>query len=103
MNEMAYVLQAWLPLIVWRQTDAPRYQKGFITISVLSFVLILTAFTIRILWAREKRQKAGAKSDANSVDRGVDEVDIVIGRTGKVNEIDGRGSHSRDSTRFDEP
>ncbi|EOO00250.1 putative pantothenate transporter protein [Phaeoacremonium minimum UCRPA7] len=25
MNEMAYVLQAWLPLIVWQQVDAPRY------------------------------------------------------------------------------
>lgn len=28
MNEMAYVLQAWLPLIVWQQVDAPEYRKG---------------------------------------------------------------------------
>ena len=35
MNEMAYVLQAWLQLIIWQQVDA-QYQTGFITVSVLS-------------------------------------------------------------------
>lgn len=54
MNEMAYVLQAWLPLIVWQQVDAPQYRKGFITVSVLSLILILTTFAIRILWKRER-------------------------------------------------
>lgn len=53
MNEMAYVLQAWLPLIVWQQVDAPQYQKGFITATFLSAVLIITAFTVRYLWQRE--------------------------------------------------
>ncbi|KAI9713230.1 MAG: hypothetical protein M1820_001216 [Bogoriella megaspora] len=53
MNEMAYVLQAWLPLIVWQQIDAPEYQKGFITISVLSVVLIGTSFVIRALEKRD--------------------------------------------------
>jgi len=53
MNEMAYVLQAWLPLIVWKQVDAPNYQKGYITIVFLAGLLIVTAFTIRYLWARE--------------------------------------------------
>jgi len=53
MNEMAYVLQAWLPLIVWQQVDAPNYQKGFITISVFGVLLIITSFTIRFLWKRE--------------------------------------------------
>lgn len=49
MNEMAYVLQAWLPLIVWQQIDAPQYQKGFITVSCLSFMLIVTALVLRVL------------------------------------------------------
>ncbi|KAH9909642.1 MFS general substrate transporter [Xylariomycetidae sp. FL2044] len=31
MNEMAYVFQAWLPLLVWQQVEAPQYRKGFIT------------------------------------------------------------------------
>jgi hypothetical protein len=51
--QMAYVLQAWLPLIVWQQVDAPNYQKGFITITFLSALLIATAFTVRFLWKRE--------------------------------------------------
>jgi hypothetical protein len=56
MNEMAYVLQAWLPLIVWQQIDAPRYRKGYITVSFLSAALIVTALVIRGLQKREKRR-----------------------------------------------
>jgi hypothetical protein len=53
MNEMAYVLQAWLPLIVWQQIEAPQYQKGFVTITFLSALLIVTAFIVKFLWRRE--------------------------------------------------
>ena len=49
MNEMAYVCQAWLPLIVWQQTDAPEYQKGYITAVFISALMIVTAFIIRRL------------------------------------------------------
>jgi hypothetical protein len=58
MNEMAYVLQAWLPLLVWKQVEAPQYRKGFITVTFLSAALIATALIIRLLHAREvaKRQ-----------------------------------------------
>lgn len=67
MNEMAYVLQAWLPLIVWQQVDAPEYRKGYITVSCLSFMLIVTALTIRVLHARELAQKQhGEGSDTSS-------------------------------------
>ncbi|KAF2015865.1 pantothenate transporter [Aaosphaeria arxii CBS 175.79] len=59
MNEMAYVLQAWLPLIVWQQVEAPQYRKGFITITFLSAALIVTAFTIRTLHTRELGKRAG--------------------------------------------
>ncbi|KAI9738406.1 MAG: hypothetical protein M1834_008909 [Cirrosporium novae-zelandiae] len=57
MNEMAYVLQAWLPLIVWQQVDAPQYQKGFITVSCLSVMLIITALMVRYMWRREKARQ----------------------------------------------
>jgi ACS family pantothenate transporter-like MFS transporter len=53
MNEMAYVLQAWLPLIVWQQVDAPRYQKGFITVTVLAFLMIVTALVVNFLFKRQ--------------------------------------------------
>jgi hypothetical protein len=57
MNEMAYVFQAWLPLVVWQQVDGPRYRKGFITVSVLSVILIGTALWIRVLDLRERSVK----------------------------------------------
>ncbi|KKA22969.1 hypothetical protein T310_3021 [Rasamsonia emersonii CBS 393.64] len=57
MNEIAYVFQAWLPLIVWQQIDAPQYRKGYITVTCLSVLLIITAFVVRYLDNREKAQK----------------------------------------------
>ena len=60
MNEMAYVLQVWLPLIVWQQIDAPQYRKGFITVACLSFLLIVNAFLVRFLHQRQKQQQASS-------------------------------------------
>ena len=59
MNEMAYVLQAWLPLIVWQQVDAPQYRKGFITITFLSSLMIATSFTTKALHRRQIRRLQG--------------------------------------------
>ena len=59
MNEMAYVLQAWLPLIVWQTVDAPKYRTGTITMIGLNVGLIATALTVRYLHKRELRQKQG--------------------------------------------
>ncbi|KAL2058532.1 hypothetical protein ABVK25_001260 [Lepraria finkii] len=53
MNEMAYVVQAWLPLIVWQQIDAPQYHKGFVTVTVLSLLLIITGYTTKALHQRQ--------------------------------------------------
>ncbi|KAJ5873768.1 uncharacterized protein N7529_002198 [Penicillium soppii] len=58
MNEMAYVFQAWLPLIVWQQVDAPKYQKGYITVTILSILLIVFTFIIRFLHQKEKLSKS---------------------------------------------
>lgn len=55
---MAYVFQAWLPLLVWQQVDGPEYQKGFITVSCISFALIVTTFVVRHLDLKEKSKKA---------------------------------------------
>ncbi|CEJ57996.1 Putative Pantothenate transporter [Penicillium brasilianum] len=64
MNEMAYVLQAWLPLIVWQQVEAPEYRKGFITVSCLSLLLIITTFVIRNLAHKESRREKASNSQA---------------------------------------
>ncbi|KAF1986877.1 pantothenate transporter [Aulographum hederae CBS 113979] len=75
MNEMAYVLQAWLPLLVWQQVEAPRYQKGFITISVLSLILMVTAMAIRTLHQRERNADSKGVVAILSTDRSSDELD----------------------------
>ncbi|OCT50064.1 Pantothenate transporter liz1 [Cladophialophora carrionii] len=58
MNELAYVFQAWLPLVVWQQVDAPRYHKGFVTSACLAAGMIITSLVIRVLWKRELAKKA---------------------------------------------
>ena len=58
MNEMAYVLQAWLPLLVWQQVDAPQYRKGYITITCLSAALIATGFITKALHKSQNRRSA---------------------------------------------
>ncbi|KAI0002300.1 MFS general substrate transporter [Xylariaceae sp. FL0662B] len=60
MNEMAYVVQAWLPLIVWQQVEGPEYRKGFITMVFIAVGLIVTSLTIRFLHRRERDRKAQA-------------------------------------------
>lgn len=56
MNEMAYVLQAWLPLLVWQQIDAPQYRKGFITITALSAALIGNGFITKALHKKQNQR-----------------------------------------------
>jgi MFS transporter, ACS family, pantothenate transporter len=81
MNEMAYVFQAWVPLIVWQQVDAPQYQKGYITVSVLSVCLIITALTIRVLWARELATlKTDGEQDLVEQGSSIDEQEIVVSK-----------------------
>ena len=46
---MANVFQAWLPQVVWQQVDAPQYRKGFITVTIMSVILIITTGAIRVL------------------------------------------------------
>ena len=59
MNEMAYVLQAWLPLLVWQQIDAPQYRKGFITVTCLSAALIGTGFITKALHRAQIQRLVG--------------------------------------------
>lgn len=68
MNEMAYVFQAWLPLLVWQQIEAPKYRKGFITATVLVAAMGVQALIIKWLVERDERK-------ALAVARGVAEVE----------------------------
>jgi hypothetical protein len=53
MNEIAYLLQIWLPLLVWQQIDAPRYFKGYVTVSAMSVIFIGMCFVVRSLHNKE--------------------------------------------------
>ena len=44
-----FVVEAWLPLLVWQQVDEPRYQKGFITVSCISVALVAHTMLIKSL------------------------------------------------------
>jgi hypothetical protein len=68
MNEMAYVFQAWLPQVVWRQVEAPGYRKGFVTVTVLSGILILATFVTVGLEKRERAKKLSETTEHESED-----------------------------------
>jgi hypothetical protein len=57
MNEIAYIVQIWLPLIVWQQVNAPQYFKGYVTVSAMSLLLIVMCFVVRALYNRETSVK----------------------------------------------
>jgi ACS family pantothenate transporter-like MFS transporter len=56
MNEMAYVIQAWLPLLIWQQVEAPAYPKGYPTMIFVAVALISTALLIRYLQRRDEKK-----------------------------------------------
>jgi len=87
MNEMAYVIQAWLPLLVWRQVEAPQYRKGFITVAFLSAALIATALTIRLLYARELVKRGGGQASGSEERTSSDEETTGLGSDGDVGQI----------------
>ncbi|KAF2673075.1 putative MFS transporter Liz1/Seo1 [Microthyrium microscopicum] len=89
MNEMAYVLQAWLPLIVWQQVDAPKYQKGFITISFISALLIATAFLTKYLHDREIKQKQRVSFSDSSSSEEVEQVRVDPDSKNLAKEVQG--------------
>ena len=64
MNELAYVFQAWLPLVVWQQIDAPRYHRGFVTSACLSAAMIVTAFVVRFIGKRDLAGRARERAVA---------------------------------------
>lgn len=77
MNEMAYVFQAWLPLIVWQQIDAPEYHKGYVAVSILSAILIIGTFVTRSLHHSQIRRASSTEAvEDDSVSEGVEDVKV---------------------------
>lgn len=47
MNEMAYMVQAWLPLLIWQQVEAPEYPKGYLASIFIAIAMMATTMAIR--------------------------------------------------------
>ncbi|KAH6990084.1 major facilitator superfamily transporter [Ilyonectria destructans] len=62
MNEMAYVFQAWLPLLIWKTVEAPRYPKGYPTMVAFAIAMAATALVIRVLHRNELVAKRAASA-----------------------------------------
>ncbi|THV04492.1 MFS general substrate transporter [Dendrothele bispora CBS 962.96] len=76
MSEMAYMVQAWLPLIIWRQTDAPQYHKGMITTAVVGGPLAISATLLTaVLQRRETAQKKRKVSVDDDPKTDIDKVE----------------------------
>ncbi|KAF5569534.1 transporter [Fusarium phyllophilum] len=55
-NDLAYVVQAVVPMFMWRTTDFPAARKGYTYSTILQVLLILeTAFIQLLLW-RDRRK-----------------------------------------------
>ncbi|KAF4462470.1 Major facilitator superfamily transporter [Fusarium albosuccineum] len=63
MNEITYVFQAWLPLVIWQQVESPRYPKGFPSMLGMGIVLIAVSGVIDVLHKREKKVKTRLQED----------------------------------------
>jgi len=57
MNEMAYVFQIWLPLVVWQQVSAPMYRAGFITVLFLTIGMLVMTGLVYYFRRREFARK----------------------------------------------
>ncbi|KAE8162968.1 pantothenate transporter [Aspergillus tamarii] len=53
MNEIANMVQAWLPLLIWQQVEAPEYPKGYPASIGIAVAMLATAMAIRHLQRRE--------------------------------------------------
>ncbi|PCD26439.1 hypothetical protein AU210_012867 [Fusarium oxysporum f. sp. radicis-cucumerinum] len=64
-NDLAYVIQAVVPMFMWKTTDFPAARKGYTYSTILQVLLILeTAFIQLLLWRDRRRpvRSRGAES-----------------------------------------
>jgi MFS family permease len=57
MNTIGNTFGAWIPLFVWKTTDAPRYLIGNCWTVALDTAMVLSMFVLRHYWRREQRER----------------------------------------------
>lgn len=58
MNMLAQTSTAWINVLVWKTTEAPRFPKGFIWVAVASFCLSAWTFVVLYFYKRDERKDA---------------------------------------------
>ena len=74
MNTMGQVVQVWLPLIVFQQIHAPRYFKGWITVSVLNFFVVFATLAVWWLYRTENYEIGEATPEGSEAS----EVEVAV-------------------------
>ncbi|KAF6826323.1 pantothenate transporter liz1 [Colletotrichum musicola] len=93
MNGMQYAVDAWLPIVIFPQTMAPSFRRGFPATFGFIFAAMIAVITIRLLIWRE--QKRNVTSPETSLESGVlepqdESIDVVVdGESDKVTEKKG--------------
>lgn len=62
MSTMGPAEQAWLPLLIWKQVDAPRCHKGFMSMIFIAIALMAATMLTRFLQKKENSKKESARS-----------------------------------------
>jgi ACS family pantothenate transporter-like MFS transporter len=66
MNTMGSAVQAWLPLLIWKQVEAPQYHKGFMTMIFIAIALSASTMLTWFLQRKENARKRSADSPASA-------------------------------------
>ncbi|TVY45481.1 Pantothenate transporter [Lachnellula occidentalis] len=92
-NDFAYIVQAVAPNFVWKTTDFPAAQKGYLWSIILQVLLIVVTATIQLLLWRDKRMAARTESEGSvpasghSIDPPLQESDGDEKKAVRVNEV----------------
>lgn len=65
MNAVGSAIQAWLPLLIWKQVDAPRYHKGFMSMVFIAVALMASTMLTRFLQKKEDSKKRDDRSSVS--------------------------------------
>ncbi|KIW05303.1 uncharacterized protein PV09_03828 [Verruconis gallopava] len=80
MTQFGNTVSAWLPLIVFQQVDAPRYRKGWITLTAINTALVISTL---VTWQMQKREESQTAifedSDDGTVKKNVEAVRVRAG------------------------
>jgi len=80
-NTFAYVVQAWLPIVIFPQVEQPRVFKGTVATACINGSMVIMAFVVRYLSRRDARR---AREKAALAANGVLETDVDADADAKV-------------------